>query len=1017
MLTLNFNCNFEALNSLSGLTKLDESFLQYLKEQDISLANSLKSYRKQLVPQDKEYSTFLVKLAPLLDDFISELFNITQENLVIKKIHKQFDVIYECRRKFIQRYVLKKYPKDMILDFDFMQISLELADIVGTITEHSISNAVLNWQESPEEHSKQLDLVAKYCAFMVHNNSNLMLFDVPMPMEQIRKHKIASLKQDLNLGFDYRDREKSVDKAVAHSKYCIYCHKQEKDSCSHGITDTDKNGCPLQQKISEMHLLKSQGLNIAALGVIMIDNPLVAATGHRICNDCMQSCIYQKQDPVNTPMVESNILEEVLSLPWGVEIYLLLSKWNPLNIESPLPKSLTNKNILVTGLGPAGFALSHYLINEGHNVSAIDGLKISPLECDTSKPIKYWQDIKIPLSQKKPQGFGGVAEYGITNRWDKNNLTLIRLILERRTNFTMQGGIRLGSNITTTQAFDLGFDHIALCLGAGKPRFMNSTDYFTKGVKSASDFLMNLQQGASYLTSSNSNLLLRMPAIVIGCGLTAIDSAVEILHYYPIQVENFYNNWQNKTNPNQDLNVEEQEIAQEFIAHAKLFRSAKNDIEKLQILQELGGVTICYRKTLQESPAYRLNHEEIEHALAIGVKLEESLSPDKLNQDQHGWVQSVVFSNNKIIKAKSILLAIGTEANEFQDIDNLSNYPSDIFKNQDHKISYFGDCNQKYAGNVVKALASAKNGYKAITEALKSMPANKLKLDVQFKSHVHAVNILSKNIVELIIHSPFCVQNFQPGQFFRLQNNVHDIEKIVEPLALTGAYIDKEANLISLIILEIGKSSRLCRTLKAGDEVVLMGPTGAPTEIVQNKKVVLIGGGLGNAVLLPIAEALKANNCQVTYFAAYRKLVDRFYPERIEQYSDHVVWSCEQELISTSREQDFVIKGNIIDSIIHAKQLGILDGAEHIICIGSDRMMAAVAKQKLTLFGNIKMICSINSPMQCMMKGICGQCIQKVTDSREYIFSCSCQDQDSDIIDFDILKKRLQQNSLSEKFN
>ena len=261
------------------------------------------------------------------------------------------------------------------------------------------------------------------------------------------------------------------------------------------------------------------------------------------------------------------------------------------------------------------------------------------------------------------------------------------------------------------------------------------------------------------------------------------------------------------------------------------------------------------------------------------------------------------------------------------------------------------------------------------------------------------------------------MQNFQPGQFFRLQNNVHDIEKIVEPLALTGAYIDKEANLISLIILEIGKSSRLCRTLKAGDEVVLMGPTGAPTEIVQNKKVVLIGGGLGNAVLLPIAEALKANNCQVTYFAAYRKLVDRFYPERIEQYSDHVVWSCEQELISTSREQDFVIKGNIIDSIIHAKQLGILDGAEHIICIGSDRMMAAVAKQKLTLFGNIKMICSINSPMQCMMKGICGQCIQKVTDSREYIFSCSCQDQDSDIIDFDILKKRLQQNSLSEKFN
>ena len=78
-----------------------------------------------------------------------------------------------------------------------------------------------------------------------------------------------------------------------------------------------------------------------------------------------------------------------------------------------------------------------------------------------------------------------------------------------------------------------------------------------------------------------------------------------------------------------------------------------------------------------------------------------------------------------------------------------------------------------------------------------------------------------------------------------------------------------------------------------------------------------------------------------------------------------------------------------------------------------------VLKDKKDKLFNSKttMTYTLNSPMQCMMKGICGQCIQKVTDSREYIFSCSCQDQDSDIIDFEILKKRLQQNSLSEKFN
>ena len=74
----------------------------------------------------------------------------------------------------------------------------------------------------------------------------------------------------------------------------------------HGLkTQENKivNGCPLDQKISEMNKILSLGFNIGALGVILIDNPLVAATGHRICNDCMKSCIFQKQDPVNIPLI------------------------------------------------------------------------------------------------------------------------------------------------------------------------------------------------------------------------------------------------------------------------------------------------------------------------------------------------------------------------------------------------------------------------------------------------------------------------------------------------------------------------------------------------------------------------------------------------------------------------------------------------------------------------------------------------------------------------------------------
>jgi NADPH-dependent glutamate synthase beta subunit-like oxidoreductase/NAD(P)H-flavin reductase len=1007
--------NFADLNSLAFLKKLDESFLRYVQDSDTELCAQLEEYRANQSNVDKkEYSEFLVKLAPLLDDFIAEFFDIEKENFAQQKEHEKFDVIYECRRRFIQRYVIKKYTKAEIEKFDFAEISTNLQKIIGAITEQNLASSVLKWQINPEQYEKELGWAAKYCTYMIHHHSNLMLFDVPRPKENIRQHRISILKKDIVLGFDYRDQEQVLDKAFAHSKYCIYCHNQEKDYCSKGI-DEEKKGCPLKQKISEMHLLKSRGLNIAALSVIMIDNPLVPITGHRICNDCMKSCIYQKQDPVNTPLVESNILSQVLALPFGVEIYLLLSKWNPLNIPAPLPKEPTGKNVLVVGLGPAGFALSHYLLNEGHNVCAIDGLKISPLDFDVNKPIKNWNDIKSPLSKRNPKGFGGVAEYGITSRWDKNNLTLIRLLLERRKNMQIQGGIRFGSNLTTEQAFSMGFDHISLCLGAGRPNFVSNVDYFAKGIKSAADFLMNLQQGAAFRFESNSNLLQRLPAVVVGCGLTAIDSAVELLHYYPEQVMNFHKKWQEKKFDEQNLSAEDLEIANEFIAHAKLFEKAKTSAEKLQILQQIGGVTICYRNKLEESPAYRLNHEEIEHAMAIGVKFKELVSIEKIHQNQYGAVLSLELSNAEELQAKTVLMAIGTGANEFHDIDGIDHQDCDIFKNKNHKISHFGDCNPKYSGSVVKALASVKNGYQAISKQLSSIPSHNCKIPDSLKSRIHKVNILSGDVVELVVYSPQCAKNFKAGQFFRLQNYSHNLSKVTKPLALTGAYVDKKAELISLMILELGKSTKLCRDFKEGDEIVLMGPNGAPTTIVKDKKVGLIGTGPLSSIMAPVAKSLKENNCHVTYFAGYKKPEDQLYPERIQEYADQVIWSCEQEELPVQNTQELSTKGTIIDAILQAKAIGLLENIDQVICGGGNLLAQKISENRQEFFAGAEIIFNLNSPMQCMMKGICGQCIQKVNDERGYIFSCVCQEQKAETIDFEILKNRMTQNSLLEK--
>ena len=79
----------------------------------------------------------------------------------------------------------------------------------------------------------------------------------------------------------------------------------------------------------------------------------------------------------------------------------------------------------------------------------------------------------------------------------------------------------------------------------------------------------------------------------------------------------------------------------------------------------------------------------------------------------------------------------------------------------------------------------------------------------------------------------------------------------MEGLALTGAWVDRDQGLLSTIVLEMGGSSDLCTLLEPGEPVILMGPTGTPTETPGGETVLLVGGGLGNAVLFSIGQALR----------------------------------------------------------------------------------------------------------------------------------------------------------------
>jgi len=897
--------------------------------------------------------------------------------------------------------------------------------------------------------------------------------------------------------------------------YCIYCHEREKDSCAKGFQEKDsrryrKNplgtpltGCPLEERISEMHAAAREGDALSALALVCIDNPMAPGTGHRICNDCMKACVYQKQDPVNIPQIETRVLSDVLNMRWGFEIWSLLTRWNPLRFERQHPRPYAGINVLVVGMGPAGYTLAHHLLNEGFGVVGIDGLKIEPVPGHLlRRPVEHLEHaFGRPLDERVTSGFGGVSEYGITVRWDKAFLDVLHLNLARRSHFRLYGGTRFGGTITIDDAFDrYGFHHLALATGAGKPTIIGLKNNLIRGVRKASDFLMALQLTGAFKKGSLANLQISLPALVIGGGLTAIDAATELAAYYPIQVEKLLERHEKLCESGGEemvfsvLDPEERHVYAEALQHGRAVRAERERVTGTseapdfgRLVQAWGGVTIAYRKTLNDSPAYRLNDEEVIKALEEGIVFAEGLSPVEAVPDGHGAVQAVKFSTREgaevTLPARTVCVAAGTSPNitvekeapgQFEvdpshasfrsyrlegqelvpaevsdDLTGSTGFFTSYAKNG-RRVSFFGDNHPVYAGSVVKAMASAKDGYPQIAalfakqlaaadgSAQPAWAGLTARLDDELNARVHEVRRLTPTIVEVVVRAPAATRGFQPGQFYRLQ----DFETLapefegtrlqMEGLALTGAWVDRDLGLLSLIVLEMGASSRLVAALQPGQPVVVMGPTGAPSTIPKGEDVVLCGGGLGNAVLFSISRALRANGCRVVYFAGYRHAQDVFKRDEIEESTDVVVWSVDKgsKPPRPRRPQDRAVSGNMVDAMV-AYATGVLGeppipftNVRRIIAIGSDRMMAAVARARHRELRSLLPadhigIASINSPMQCMMKEICAQCLCKhrdpLTGKESFVFSCFDQDQPMDVMDWENLRMRLRGNSLHEK--
>ena len=1141
---------FFDLYELPGLRRVDALFLEHLGGRDLPLHERVLAARAHPAEVTvKQESVLLLALAPHVDVFIGWMFGIEDEVAALAARHHEVNPLFGVKRNFVQRKAMRRLKAEEAEGLDGPALARQLEALFGEpFTELAFARHIVRWQKDETANCASLDVALHYAAWAALSVAGRekhhagVLFKAPHKLdpqklvasvqsqgEAYTRHTLPAGQLRRREGFKLTDSGTDLTGALDQAHYCIWCHEQGKDSCSKGLLEKGATGrgaasfkktvfgvtlagCPLEQKISEFHKAKSEGHALGALAIIVVDNPLCAATGHRICNDCMKACIYQKQEPVDIPQAETRTLKDVLELPWGFEIYGLLTRWNPLNIRMPLPQPPSGKRVLVAGMGPAGFSLAHFLMNDGHVVVGIDGLKIEPLPPEISgvgprgervpfKPIRDIAELHEPLEARVMAGFGGVAEYGITVRWDKNFLKIVRLLVERRRAFGLFGGVRFGGTITAESAFALGFDHVALAIGAGRPTVLDMPNGLARGVRTASDFLMALQLTGAAKTDSIANMQVRLPTVVIGGGLTAIDAATEALAYYPLQVEKFLQRYERLAREHGEAaariawNEEERSIADEFLTHAAAIRAErvaaaaeKRTPRVLELLKSWGGVTIAYRKRLIDSPSYTLNHEEVQKALEEGITFAEGLTPLSVELDRYGHAQAIKLSAQRrtedgqwaetgqvLLPAKTILVAAGTQPNTvlaredpdhfaldgryFQAVDEAgepvrpetaSSKPADVrvllARGPDGRcMSYFGDVHPSYFGNVVKAMGSAKQGYPVVSRVLGQVEAAFPESDAMFlgqlndelRATVHKVERLTPMIVEVVVRAPLAARQFRPGQFYRLQNfetnapGAEGARLAMEGLALTGAWVDRQQGLLSTIVLEMGGSSDLCMLLKPGEPVVLMGPTGSPTEIPSGETVVLAGGGLGNAVLFSIGQAMRAAGNHVLYFAAYKHMIDRYKISEIEAASDVVVWCCDEEPgFSPDRPPDKRFVGNIVQAM-HAYASGALGeqpiafaDADRIMAIGSDRMMAAVAQSRHdVLKPHMKphhfAIGSINSPMQCMMKEICAQCLQAHVDpgtgKTTYVFSCFNQDQPLDSVDWRALDARLRQNSTQEK--
>ena len=257
--------------------------------------------------------------------------------------------------------------------------------------------------------------------------------------------------------------------------------------------------------------------------------------------------------------------------------------------------------------------------------------------------------------------------------------------------------------------------------------------------------------------------------------------------------------------------------------------------------------------------------------------------------------------------------------------------------------------------------------------------------------------VLSDMVKLMKIKAPLVAKKAQAGQFIILRIDEHG-----ERIPLTIADYDRTKGTVTIIFMEVGKTTQQLGKMKKGDALLnFAGPLGVPSEIENYGTVVCIGGGVGIAPLYPIVRELKKMGNHVISILGARNKSLLMLEKEIEEYSDELLITTDD---GSKGQKGFV--SDVLQKLIDEKR-----DIKMVMAIGPVIMMKVVAN--VTRPYKIKTLVSLN-PIMVDGTGMCGGC--RVSVGGKTKFACvDGPEFDGHLVDFDNLMLRNRRFVCEEK--